>query len=249
MEDRPPVLVPIRILEGESIPEGVPGLLANAHVVLLGYHEIPEQTAAGQAREQYEDQATRRLEEFEARLEERGATVESHLVFTHESQQTIDRMIYEHGCLAVLIPNATTGPESVLVAVRGTVGVDRLVRVISGLFAAAGVDITLYHVAEGGESDEDAQTLLDGIVTRLVDNGVAPESIETHTDRDADLPDAVIQAAAEHDAVVMGETDPSLVTFIFGMPTQQVADRFLRPVLVVQRERPREDAPETSPSE
>ncbi|MFW6384989.1 MAG: universal stress protein, partial [Halodesulfurarchaeum sp.] len=48
MTDRPNVLVPIRVLEGESIPEGVPELLANAHVVLLGYHVVPDQTAAGQ---------------------------------------------------------------------------------------------------------------------------------------------------------------------------------------------------------
>jgi hypothetical protein len=34
----------------------------------------------------------------------------------------------------------------------------------------------------------------------------------------------------------MGETDPSLATFVFGMPADQVADRFLGPVLVVQRE-------------
>jgi len=54
MTDRPAVLVPIRVLEGESIPEGVPELLADAHVVLLGYHVVPDQTATGQARMQFE---------------------------------------------------------------------------------------------------------------------------------------------------------------------------------------------------
>lgn len=34
----------------------------------------------------------------------------------------------------------------------------------------------------------------------------------------------------------MGESDPGVVTFFFGMPAEQVADRFLGPVLVVQRE-------------
>ena len=66
MTDRPSVLVPIRVLEGESIPEGVPELLANAHVVLLGYHEIPEQTAPGQARMQFEERAQRKLESIRA---------------------------------------------------------------------------------------------------------------------------------------------------------------------------------------
>ncbi len=62
MTDRPSVLVPLRVLEGESVPEGVPDLLGDAHVVLLGYHVLPEQTAPGQARMQFEDRAMERLE-------------------------------------------------------------------------------------------------------------------------------------------------------------------------------------------
>jgi nucleotide-binding universal stress UspA family protein len=135
MQDRPTVLVPIRVLEGESIPEGVPELLANAHVVLLGYHVVPDQTATDQASAQFEDQATSRLDDYAEMLEEAGATVDSQLVFTHDGDQTINRTSDEHDCLAVLIPYATTPIENVLVAVRGIVGIDRLVRLISGLFA------------------------------------------------------------------------------------------------------------------
>ena len=68
MTDRPSILVPIRVLEGESVPEGVPELLAHAHVVLLGYHVIPEQTAPGQARMQFEDRATERLDKYETSI-------------------------------------------------------------------------------------------------------------------------------------------------------------------------------------
>ncbi len=134
MRDRPSILVPIRVLEGEAIPEGVPELLANAHVVLLGYHVIPDQTALGQARMKFEERAIHRLGEYEAIFEEAGAATERRLVFTHDEQKTIDRMIAEYDCLAVLIPNATVPPEEVLVAVRGTVGADRLARIVAGLF-------------------------------------------------------------------------------------------------------------------
>jgi len=82
MPNKPRILIPLRVLERESIPEGVPELLTNAHVVLLGYHVVPDQTAADQARHQFEDQATRRLDYFTAILEHAGATVESQLVFT-----------------------------------------------------------------------------------------------------------------------------------------------------------------------
>jgi len=236
MTDRPSILVPIRVLEGESVPEGVPGLLANAHVVLLGYHVIPEQTAPGQAQMQFEDRATDRLDEYETIFEKAGATVERRLVFTHDGQKTIDRMTTEHDCLAALVPNATGPIEDVLVAVRGAVGIDRLARVVAGLFGGTEASVTLYHVAEDDETDEDVGTLLDGLVERLKDLGMDTSTIETRVDRDRGALDAIVEAAEEFDTVVMGESDPSLTTFVFGLPADQVADRFLGPVLVVQRE-------------
>jgi hypothetical protein len=240
MTDRPSILVPIRVLQGESVPEGVPGLLADTHVVLLGYHVIPEQTAPGQAQLQFEDRANDRLDEYEAMFEKSGATVERQLVFTHNGQKTIDRLTTEHDCMAVLVPNATGAVEDVLVAVRGAVGIDRLARVVAGVFGDMDVSVTLYHVAEEDETDDDVQTLLDGLVDRLGDLGMDTSTIGTRVDRDQGALDAIVEVADEFDTVVMGESDPSLTTFVFGLPADQVADRFLGPVLVVQREPPRE---------
>lgn len=240
MTERPSILVPIRVLEGESVPDGVPELLANAHVVLLGYHVIPDQTAPGQARMQFEDRATARLDEYEDIFETAGATVERRLVFTHDGEKTIDRMTAEHGCLAALVPNATGDVERVLVAVRGTVGSDRLARVVAGVFGGMGVSVTLYHVAAADETDEDVEMLLDSLTDRLDDLGLDTSGIETRVDREQAPLDAVVDAAEAFDVVVMGESDPSLTTLVFGLPADQVADRFLGPVLVVQREPPSE---------
>lgn len=241
MTDRLSILVPIRVLEGESVPEGVPELLAHAHVVLLGYHVIPEQTAPGQARMQFEDLATERLDEYEEMFEDAGATVERRLVFTHDGQKTIDRMIAEHDCMAVLVPNATGPVEDVLVPVRGAIGVDRLARVVANVFGDMDADVTLYHVADEDTTDDDIQTLLGGMADRLAEFGMDPSTIETRIDRDQNPLDAIVDVADAFDTVVMGETDPSLSTFVFGMPADQVANRFLGPVFVVQRERAEED--------
>ena len=241
MQDRPTILVPVRVLEGDSIPEGVPALLANAHVVLLGYHVVPDQTATDQARAQFEDQATRRLDDFTTMLEHAGATVESRLVFTHDGQQTIDRMTVEHDCLAVLIPNATSPLEHILVAVRGVVGIDRFVRLVSGLFAPIDVNITLYHIAEENETDEDVKTLLDGVATRLSEEGVDSDTIDIRISRDGSPQEKIVEISDEYDAIVMGESDPSVTTFFFGMRADQVAKQFLGPVLVIQHGKPEDD--------
>ncbi len=236
MSDRPSILVPLRVLEGESIPDGVPELLANAHVVLLGYHVVPDQTATGQARMQFEERANRRLDRFESTLEAAGATVERRLVFTHDGQKTLDRIREKSGCHAVLVPNGTSPPEDVLVAVRGTAGVSRLTDTVAGLFGSTDVTVTLYHVTESNETDDDIETFLDGVRDRLVEKGIDPSAIETRVDPEQRRLKAIASTAEEYDALVMGESDPSLSTFVFGMPAEQIAERFLGPVLVVQRE-------------
>lgn len=238
LSERPTVLVPIRVLAGETVPEGVPAMLAHAHVVLLGYHVIPEQTAPGQARMQFEDEALDRLEDLEEGFEAAGATVEPRLVFTHEAQKTINRQIYEHGAIAVLVPDAVPAVERVLVAVRGTVGADRLTRVVAGLFGPTDATITLLHVAAAEESDEDASTLLAGIADRLAELGVDPDAVETRVERDVPALDAIVGESGAHDVVVMGESDPTIATYFFGMPADQVGERFVGPVLVVQRALP-----------
>lgn len=241
MSETPSVLVPIRVLEGESIPEGIPDLLANAHVVLLGYHVVPDQTATDQARAQFEDQALRRLDDFTTILADAGATVTSQLVFTHDGQTTIDRVSAEHDCLAVLIPNATRPLETLLVAIRGTVGLDRFVRLLLGLFGNTHIDVTLYHVAAEDETDEDAAMLLDAVVSRLTEEGMDADSLDTQIARDGNAREMIVDASEGFDAIVMGESDPSVTTFVFGMRAEQVAKQFLGPVLVVQREKPADD--------
>ncbi|NHX37753.1 MULTISPECIES: universal stress protein [Halolamina] len=234
MSDSPSILVPLRVLEGESIPEGVPDLLTNAHVVLLGYHVVPDQTATDQARNQFEDQAIRRLDDYTAMLEHAGATVESQLVFTHDGQTTIDRMTDEHDCLAVLIPNATRPLKNVLVPVRGIVGIDRFVRLISGLFGTMDVNITLYHVAEEDETDADVETLLNGVASRLSDEGIPSDLIDTEISREGSPRSRIVDTSGDYDAIVMGESDPSVTTFLFGMTADQVGKQFLGPVFVIQ---------------
>ncbi|MFD1599955.1 universal stress protein [Halobellus rarus] len=234
MPDKPSILVPLRVLEGESIPEGIPELLTNAHVVLLGYHVVPDQTATDQARYQFEDQANRRLDDFSAILEHAGATVESQLVFTHDGQTTIDRVTDERDCLAVLIPNATRPVENVLVAIRGVIGVDRFARLVAGLFATVDVDVTLYHVAGEDETDADMETLLDGVATRLSEDGVSSDAIDIQISREGSPQEMIVDTSDNYDAVVMGESDPSVTTFLFGMTADQVAKQFLGPVFVIQ---------------
>ena len=241
MTAKPTVLVPLQVLEGESVPNGVPSLLSGARVLILGYHVIPEQTATEQAREQFADRAMERLEDYEAMFAEAGADVDSRLVFTHEAQRTKNRILLEEECTAVLIPKSTPPVENVLVPVRGTVGRDRLVQVIAGLFGGREITVTLFHVQGEAETEASTSELLGNLETALVDAGVEGSQIQSRIES-ADNPlEAIEMASSDADVVVMGETDPTVATYVFGLPEEQLAEQFLGPVLVVQRPPPETD--------
>lgn len=239
MSDRPTVLLPIKILEGPSMPEGVPTLLSRSHIILLGYHVVPDQTPTEQAELQFEDRASDRLDDLEQLLVEAGATVERRLVFTHQAQQTLDRIITEHDCDAVLVPNTVAELDEVFVPVAGVVGMDRIATVVAGMFDPS-VSVTLYHMHPADGTEEDAQRFLEGVADRLVDLGMDEAHIDLRIEAGADPLEAITDAATEYDVVVMGESDPSIATFVFGMPATQVAQAFLGPVIVVQRAVPEE---------
>ena len=236
-DTEPRVLVPIDVGDEVSLPEGTATLLANASVILLGYDEIPEQTAAEQAREQFGEPAMAALERLAATLIDAGATVETRLVFTHEAATTIDRIIYEYDCLAVLVADAVPRVDDVLLAVRGLVGLDRNAALVAGLFAGREVDVTVYHGRDADEPAAEARGAVAETERALVDRGVEPEAIATVIEETAEPVAAIARQAAGHDVVVMGETNPSVTTMVFGMPANRVAEQFQGPVLVVQRPR------------
>ncbi|MDZ7731114.1 MAG: hypothetical protein U5K37_09615 [Natrialbaceae archaeon] len=90
---------------------------------------------------------------------------------------------------------------------------------------------------EGEQPTETTDELVENLTQSLVDAGIDRNRIEHQIEPSSDAFEDIAKIAEGHDVVVMGETDPSIATYIFGMPADSVADRFLGPVLVVQRPR------------
>ncbi|GAA0674836.1 universal stress protein [Natronoarchaeum mannanilyticum] len=245
MTDRPSILVPLRVLEGEPLEPGVVDLLSGARVVLLGYYEIPDQTAPGQARMQFEDRARNRLNDLEAQFEDADAVVESTLVFTRDGDETIERVAREEGCVATLLLNPAAAMDDVLVAVRGDRVIDRIAAVAGGLFDDGTTSVTLLNVARGDERVPEGEAFLERVRSELVDAGVDPARIEVRVETARRPIRKIVEVSAAFDAVILGESDPSVMTVLFGEKSEQVAERFIGPVLVVRQ--PREPEEENRP--
>ncbi|MFA9417137.1 universal stress protein [Natrinema sp. HArc-T2] len=225
------VLVPLAILESESVSTGLPTLLATMDVTVLGYHVLPEQTPPDQARLQYEDRATDALVDLEAAFEAAGGSADHRLVFTHDREQTIDRIADDTAADAYAI-TGTTGPvDRFLVTLSGDVAVDRITAFVTELVGDREIGVTLVLATDDEPSGRDS---LEAAADSLAGHG-----IDVATELVVGEPplEALLAAAVGHDAIVMGEQAPSLRSFLLGEDAERVAAESVGPVLVVREHR------------
>ncbi|SDN13659.1 Universal stress protein family protein [Halogranum gelatinilyticum] len=229
------VLVPVRILEGQQIPAALIDVLVSTPVVLLGYHPIPEQTAPEQARTAFGEQARAELDQLAQAFTDAGGSVETRLVFTHDPTQTFERVAADEAADAVLLLNPAPSVDRILVALSEGINTERITRLVALLAGYSDRSVTLFHAAATEEDRERGEQLLDTATDLLVERGVPPGAIT----RDVTVSDAPVQAivdaAAGTDLVVLGESRPSVRELIFGEPSERVAGHSLAPILVVRR--------------
>ncbi|MDF9744498.1 universal stress protein [Natrinema salsiterrestre] len=232
------VLVPLAILEGESVSAGLTTLLAPLDVTVLGYHVLPEQTPPDQARLQYEERATDALVDLTAEFEAAGGRADHRLVFTHDREQTIDRVAAETGADAYAITGVTGPIDRLLVSLTGDVAVDRLCSFAAELVGDREIGVTLFLATDDESGGRES---LEAAARSLSERGI---DVETELAGDQPALEALVEAAIGHDAIVMGERAPSLRSLVFGEEAEQVAAESVGPVLVVRRVEERDDTVE-----
>jgi nucleotide-binding universal stress UspA family protein len=222
------ILVPLAVLEGESVSAGLTALLEPTYVTVLGYHVLPEQTPPDQARDQYGERATDALEDLAAEFGAAEGTADYRLVFTHDRKQTFDRVAAETRSEVYAIPGATGPIDRLLVALTGDVAVERIVSFVGELVGDREIGVTLFLATD----DEPAgRELLETAAVPLADRG-----IDVGTELAVDRPplEALLETTGGHDAIVMGERAPSFRTLVFGEDAERVAAESVGPVLVVR---------------
>ena len=229
------VLIPVNAADTEELPAGLVELLRLLRVVVLGYYPVPDQSSPEQIRDSHEAEASAVIEDAVTIFADRGADVESMLMFTHDRSGTIDSVALEYDVDAVLTPGTiANGVEDILVALRSEKNLEGIVSFVADLMREGNARATLYNVAESDNDASRGEMLLRGVCDRLEEDGVNRDSIEWELDQ-ADSPsEAILGTATDYDVLVVGEFEPSLRERIFGPTTGQVVDRTDRPVLVVR---------------
>ena len=228
------VLVPLAVLKGETLSEPTAELLSSVDVVLVGYHELPDQTATEQARDQYGSRLSRRLDEY-ASLFGDPDSLRTRTAFTHNPQQTIERIAVEEQTTAILLANPAPAIRRVLVALRGPVNLAQLTSTTADIVAETDCEICLYHAAHPKTDSDAGHQLLSTATTKLEAAGVEPSRITTQLDVTRSPLRAITTAADDAEFVIIGERKPSLVDHIFGDVADRLAAATAGPVLVVRK--------------
>jgi nucleotide-binding universal stress UspA family protein len=234
VREPPRVLIPVEVLEGQTVPQSLVDFLAPAEVVVLGYHVLPEQTPTEQASMQFEERARAAVDDIAQTFAAAGREVEQRVAFTHDRDKTLDRVAAEVDATAVLLSNPTGEISEVLVPIRGAVDVDRLADLVATLMDESDGQVTLWALLGGADTIE-AEQVLDDATATLRERGLSDEQIRTESS-DVEAPThAVVDRSGEFDVIVMGEGERSLLTTVIGETTERIAEGAVAPVLVVRR--------------
>jgi nucleotide-binding universal stress UspA family protein len=230
----PTILVPVDVSGDERPNPDLLELLHPVKVVLLGWYPVPDQTSPEQMRDEYEADAIERIESVAADFPD-DQDVETLVVFTRDRTETIDRVADDYDCDVVVVPEEVRAVERLLVPIRSDVNVDRIVPVVGALLDESEASVTLFHAVPADEEDPSiGEALLRGIADELVEAGVDRDRIDATTVESQSPVVDIVDAAKNHDVLVVGETEPSLVEHILGDVPTKVIERSERPVLVVR---------------
>lgn len=233
------ILVPLEILEGEMFDDDLIDLLSTAHVVVLGYHHVPEQTAPSQMRQQYEERAITVLDDIVTDFKDAGGTAERRLIFTHEPEQSINRVIEEIAATARVYPNHVRPVSSMLLVLDRPADPVRLATFAATLRGDRAMEVTVV-VPRTPRSTVDATEKIEVCTRTLREHDVPPEAIEGHIKKGTSIVEAVADVAATHDITIMGKHERDWRNLFFGEVSERVATESLGPVFEVFRETDRE---------
>jgi nucleotide-binding universal stress UspA family protein len=230
------ILVPLELPDPEPLSPVLIEDLSSLSVVVLGHYDLPEQTPASMAREQFGEAAQATLDEVAERFADAGASVRTRLVFGKDRAAAIQEVAAEEGCVAELDPAPTEEIARILVPIPDVAEFERLPTFIHVLSEDSTQQITLFHVAEGGESRERGEGIVEETRERLIEDGFDADAVDTLVVEGDEHDEEILRVAADYDAVVMYEPESSLGDRVFGTLPDRIADETGDPVIVVDRD-------------
>lgn len=229
------ILIDVELPNPPPFSPALIDILTSLRVVLIGWYSVPEQTSPEQARDQFGGEARAALRSIAESFEASGEMVQTHVVFTPNKLNSLQRLSDEYRCNAVLIPAAIPQLKRILVPLRGLQNVTSIVPFVADLVQDGTADVTLFHILEEDETPEEArENFLNPVAEQMEDRGVDAGLIRPEVMEATDPAAAIVEKARDHDLVVLGESKPSVREILFGTVSETIAQASNVPMIVVR---------------
>jgi nucleotide-binding universal stress UspA family protein len=226
------ILVSIDLSDDDPIARSLIELCRSVEVILLGYYPVPDQVAPAQLRQNHESDARATLNEIAGTFGDIDVT--DVLVFTHDREDTIDRVANQYGCEAVLTIGEVNRIDRVLVPIRGDTNLNRIVSLLAAVMRMSDASITFFHSVAEDSDPSHGEFLVRGAVDSLHEAGIDSDRIDWRLSETESPQNEIIELAREYDLLILGETKPSLRERIFGTVPSRIADEVDKPAFIVR---------------
>lgn len=226
-------LVSLKLPDPEEPDRGLLALLEGSEVHLLGSYIVSDQTAPEQARDEFEEDARQTLRDYEETFASTGQVVDTHLVFTPDISETLERLEDEIAYDALLVPGPVDEINRIAVGLAGDVDFDKVANCCHAIFEGESLEVLLLHVTDDVDEVDENELMMRGIRDKLEELGVDTDAIEVEAVQ-ASNPAAAIAKSVEHyDIAVVAEQDASTRPKLFTEAWELVTDRYDGPVFIV----------------
>jgi nucleotide-binding universal stress UspA family protein len=231
--ERQRLLIVVELPEPEPVPWPLLEAFTRLEVTLLGFYDLPEQTSPEQARDQFQEEAREELDDLAGQAEDFGAEVGTRLAFSSNLAKTIEEVVEQDECDAVLAAKPADTVERILVPLYGErqqpVAVSDFV---CEMVCEPDTEIMLLQFAEE-EGAKQKQETLNLYRDRFMDAGLSEEQVKAEVLPEADVVDEVVSRAEGFDLVVLGQEKPSVRSSIMGEVHEAIIKKCPSPVIVV----------------
>lgn len=231
------VLVPVDLSREDWEDLEPVELLSSTDVLLLGFYPVKDQVSLAQAREQLGEKAQRRLEILNDKFFDLGIEPESELVFSENFSDAVDRVAVEKNCSAILTWNQRMVFEKIGVLLKCKHSIDHVISATVWLMIDQQQEIVFVHFLEEGIDDETREkrkSVLKSNLDYLCDRGFDRDQLKIRMVVVDDPEEAMVKTANEYDVLIMGETEPTVKSTIFGLHHELVQEESDGPVLIVR---------------
>jgi len=205
--------------------------------VLLGVYGITDQVSPDQARDQFEEEAESTLKTLADRFRQANLDIETALVFAVDLKEALNRVADKMNCHAVLTWNDELVFSKVAVFHRGEAEMNRMMEYVARIMAEQSQDVDLIHLCEDGLDDREVtrrRNLLGQQRGLLVEKGLEQGRVNIILEKVPDIDEALADKASKYEAIVMGETAPSVKSRLFGTRHELVIEHAGGAVLIVR---------------